>query len=772
MRTTLAVTVAAAATLVSGGHSAALAQIVSAPWPTPAGSNISATAAASRSGLYATADTASDTVEIRDIDRALVRTLTRAQITAALPWMSLDGSPDGPSALAFSDSGRLLFIGVHDGNTATDGRPSDAVLRLDTDTGELSVFARAEWSDGDSPLPGIALLHARGTLFVGDRGDIRAFRALRNDLIGFPQYLIGLADAAMVTGLAYDRTRDRLYAAVANSIAAIELDEAGRPVRWLGEVPGLNAIAFDEDGVAGAAGSLAIAAESVGGAGGAQVFSASQLQLDGIFTWSPTLAWSSNSDSAADLAATVDGGLLLGGGPGALMLRNTRNPALGFEAWINDEFDQHIRFAKGLITNGWVIDADVPPGATRFHPATPDAAAWVVLALIAADDVRNDAAAQLLIRSILVRYAGQATDGIAPSRTQDGIYRHWIDRATGQAQPGWDPEFATLSTMKIVLAAERAAARYPGDPIIQDAAEAIVCGVRDWATYFTGSDRRTLFFKALASAPDPSSAARGFHEGFIFAELTGRYGGPQGELVFNAWRDPLVWPTAEFITARPIRGNTVNSFLPAFVSLYEALISPAWRASPGWATHTENLRASHAAWTDDNAPLYATVFSAGTTKAEWGSYNADSLSNHPGDVATFTALIASSRGVRAQELGAAYHAYRRGARQSWLSGASLLYRRSNIDPAYLPNSAGVPDTTYAALALAERLQPGWLDTMLSRAAFLCTCPADYDNSGGVDGDDITAFFTDWQLGEADIDRSGGTDGDDIAFFFARWQAGC
>ncbi len=52
------------------------------------------------------------------------------------------------------------------------------------------------------------------------------------------------------------------------------------------------------------------------------------------------------------------------------------------------------------------------------------------------------------------------------------------------------------------------------------------------------------------------------------------------------------------------------------------------------------------------------------------------------------------------------------------------------------------------------------------------CPADWDGSGGIDGDDITAFFADWQAGNADIDGSGGTDGDDITFFFVRWQAGC
>ncbi len=53
------------------------------------------------------------------------------------------------------------------------------------------------------------------------------------------------------------------------------------------------------------------------------------------------------------------------------------------------------------------------------------------------------------------------------------------------------------------------------------------------------------------------------------------------------------------------------------------------------------------------------------------------------------------------------------------------------------------------------------------------CAADYDQSGGVDGDDITAFFNDWQAGApcGDVDGSGGVDGDDIPFFFDRWQAG-
>jgi hypothetical protein len=55
------------------------------------------------------------------------------------------------------------------------------------------------------------------------------------------------------------------------------------------------------------------------------------------------------------------------------------------------------------------------------------------------------------------------------------------------------------------------------------------------------------------------------------------------------------------------------------------------------------------------------------------------------------------------------------------------------------------------------------------------CVADFDNSGGVDGDDVIAFFSGWDVGAAcaDVDLTGSTDGDDVILFFSLWdQGGC
>ncbi|MFN9992005.1 MAG: reprolysin-like metallopeptidase [Phycisphaerales bacterium] len=53
------------------------------------------------------------------------------------------------------------------------------------------------------------------------------------------------------------------------------------------------------------------------------------------------------------------------------------------------------------------------------------------------------------------------------------------------------------------------------------------------------------------------------------------------------------------------------------------------------------------------------------------------------------------------------------------------------------------------------------------------CAADFDNSGGVDGDDVIAFFAEWDGGAncADVDLSASTDGDDVILFFSVWDEG-
>lgn len=56
-----------------------------------------------------------------------------------------------------------------------------------------------------------------------------------------------------------------------------------------------------------------------------------------------------------------------------------------------------------------------------------------------------------------------------------------------------------------------------------------------------------------------------------------------------------------------------------------------------------------------------------------------------------------------------------------------------------------------------------------------SCIADFNQDGGVDGQDVEAFFIVWEQGlaEADANQDGGVDGQDVEAFFLVWeQGGC
>jgi hypothetical protein len=768
----------------------AWAQPVIETWPVQGPDDTAAVASPALSGWYAAADSFEDSVEIRDISGALVRTITRAEIGALLPWMSLGGGPDGPSGLAWSDSGRLLFILVHDANLASDGQPSDAVLRYDTGTDSLSVFARLELFDRDDQWPHLSAVHFKGRLYVGAFGFrgpavVRVFQATANAASGVLLGSASLPSGTFVHGLAVDRGNGFLYAASESSIFRANLAAWPLSFTLVGNLANLRGLAYsDHYGGAGNAGLYALTGTSSPAAG--QVWFIPPAQALGVQGFAPS-PYASSASEWHSIAATADGKLLVGADEDAALISDASDSRLSFSVWLADEFAQAVHLARGLISPdgeppGWVIDGDVQQGWTRFHPATPDAAGWAVLLLMMNEQVYGDPLAQSQVRQILVRYAGLASDGIRPTLTADGVMRHWIDPFTGQAKAGWDPEFATLSTEGIVLAASRARTRYPSDGAIQQAAAQIVCQERNQDAYFqAGTD--AVYLKGLVGGgPDTSSASRPFSEAILLAEQLGFYGHAGAGAAYARWLNRANWPTATYLTERPITGDAAGQFQAAFTSLYPLLLQPAFRAGPAWQAQVATVRDSNAAWTDDNGPRSATVFSAGTTKAEWGGYHADTLADHPGDVASFPALMAlSATGRRAEAVGA-YNAYRRGARQTFLSGASILYRRSSVDPAYQPNSAGLPDVALGALGLAELIQPGSVAQVLAMPYQTCgtTCYPNCDASTTppvLNVADFTCFLQRFAAGDAYSNCDGSTTPPvlnvaDFTCFLQRFAGGC
>lgn len=721
---------------------------VRSTWPTTAPAAVAGAAASPMGGRFVTTDTASDTVEIRDAAGLLRRTLDRARIAPLVPWMTLDSSADGPASVATSASGRLLFILVHD-DTTDAGNPTDAILRYDTSSDVLSRFARVELSSQTSTPPLLALVHHRAVLYVGNAaGQLLALPAPNGPTTGAVAGTFTLPASGPIRGLTVDRDSNTLFAATDTAVyrAAFPTGANIAPV-WSTVATiaagDLRTLAWgDHFGGPGQRGLYILAGNTPTGSRVLFLPSTTVLSQTNL---TPTL-YTTAAETLTDLAFTPTGGLLAAAGTSALLLTDDTDARLAFPAFLTDEFNQHVAFAKGLISPdgepaGWVIDADTEPATPRFHPATPDGAAWTILVLLAADRINADPQALPLVRTVLERYAGFAPDNIRPVRSSEGIYKHWLNPLTGNTKPTWPDEYATLSTMKIVLAASRAMTAFPDDPRVARAASRIIFGVSNWQRYLqTGTD--ALAFKGLAAGgPDTSSWSRPFQEGIVFAEQTGFYSADAaGIAAANRWFTRSLWPTATFLPSRPITVGATNIFQPAFITAYALQLSPRFRADlapTGWNAHTQNFFWSNAAWTDDQGPRYAAMFSAGTSPS---GYNADTLTNRPGDITTFPSLLAFSATGDTDPAVAAYAAYRKGARQTFRSGASLLYRRPLFaSSSFVPNSAGLPDISIGGLGIAELLAPGiTADLFAAPYAPRELSPVDRTGDGLIDHDDLYA----------------------------------
>ncbi len=677
---------------------------------------------------------------MRDGDGAIVRVIVRNDLSGLLPWMSLDGGPDGPGAIAMSASGRMLFVSVHDDTTAGDGMPSDAIIRMDVSTGALSVFARLELFANGAAFPHLALAHNKGRLFIGDStGVIRVWSAGGNTTTGFSIGNWPLPTATTIRGITIDRDALQVYAASPSAVYRAPIPvSAGTQPTWTQIASGadVRALAWAEH--FGGAANAGLYILSGTGPASSKVDLIASAAAQGPTVVTPTLYLASPT-VWHDLAAASDGSLLVGADEDAARITDTTDTRLPFDAWLPDEIAQATAFSKGLIDPdaepaGWVIDGDVIPAWSRFHPATPDGAAWVVFMLIVNDRLNADPAALPLARSIVTRYAGLASDNIKPVRSVDGIFKHWLDPFTGNTKAGWPDEYATLSTMKIVAAAARAMTYWPDDPTIARAASRIIFLTKNWDAYLQ-PNTDALAFKGLAGGgPDPSLWSLPFNEGIIFAEQAGAYGGVAAVASRDRWFDRTIWPIAATVTNRPITSAANGQHQSAFLSIYPALLSEPFRADSLWREQIDNLHWSNAAWTDNNGPRFFTVFSAGTSPA---GYNADSLADHPSNITTFTSLMGLAAFGDESVAHAAYHAYRKGARQTFKTGASILYRRSDTDRNYLPNSAGLPDVVLGALGLAELMRPGVLDEVLARPyPTVEMCPQDIDSDGEIDVDDL------------------------------------
>ena len=129
--------------------------------------------------------------------------------------------------------------------------------------------------------------------------------------------------------------------------------------------------------------------------------------------------------------------------------------------------------ANGLVRDSLVLD----PNANHFHPATPDAAGFALVALSAFDHLGTLSESENQVLDILNAHAGM-TPGVTPSRSADGHFVHFMNINNGAVQGGgWDESYSPISSALLVSGAQFAANHFSDNVTIRSLAAQLTSSV-------------------------------------------------------------------------------------------------------------------------------------------------------------------------------------------------------------------------------------------------------------------------------------------------------
>lgn len=696
--------------------------VVSTNWPFAGNAEI--VAAASYAGFYAVANrSAADSVEIRDIRGNLYdpdpyhATFTPAPINRAgmeaLMTASISGADAGISGMAFTASGRQLFLAVCGAAGVAD---NDAILAFNVNTQTLRLFA--DGLDLARTAGKLGMVHHKGQLYVGtDNGKVLQFRAQRNDFTAGMATEINVGDSRII-GMCVDRSDDELVASTAGTLYRLTSSSLVRVQEISSALSGIKAVGFGRTYGAEGRGGLYILADN-----GTRIYSVETAMLRGGNGVSPGF-YHEADETLADIALTPCGRMLTATATGsAAMLSDTRDTRMGFEDWVVDEFDQYERLARNTLwpansgwREGWIYGSllsttgQTPVFGNTAHNGN---AAWVSLMLMAVEEVKGDSDVEGILEKILLRHSGLHPDGVGPKAVDfhvDGNYNP--DTGASVQNNNGVYEVAKMAHVSAYVKE-----RYPNNATIVAAVDELTANTR-----FT-SDRIYSYMVPYQEndqyGPNTFFAVREhlhfYQESYMYSALAAADDERLGEW-FEEWGydySNLTEFEEHYLQGEPGL-NTI--LVPAFVHTYGQILFDFYRDSADWRKHFRNVGMTHSSWTDDHRADYLTSFSAGALVDY--QFEASAVVKHTYDITHFPSMIARGMYGDTTPVVAAYFAYRDGKRQQLVDygndqNPNLLTRHSNEFPEWpMPNGAMV-DFHFGLHGLAEMIKPGTIDTICS-----------------------------------------------------------
>ncbi len=346
---------------------------------------------------------------------------------------------------------------------------------------------------------------------------------------------------------------------------------------------------------------------------------------------------------------------------------------------------------NGLVRDGLTLSPSDPP----FHPATPDAAGFAVLGLCVADSLGLIENAEFIVEAILSAYAGH-TPGVTPQRSADGHWIHFMNIQTGlYAGCCWDATYSPIGSALLVSGAQFASNHFADSSAIAVLADELTATTNFNAAIHPSLDGRIYLGMAEGGGGLFGNVVP-WNEYMLVVSLALREAdNARATAVAPLWLEPSNLPTRSYQGIPTLTDNPA-SFAPAFWVQQQHFFNADFATNPQFETFMANHHQADALYC---LGALGETFRYGLTAGVVpGGYSADRIFSHHfvfspsavaawGDLATILDFVADQPPTSDPR-------YRYG-----------LARVSSLQPAWVPNDAGLVDHLFLMFGLAESIDP-------------------------------------------------------------------
>jgi len=409
--------------------------------------------------------------------------------------------------------------------------------------------------------------------------------------------------------------------------------------------------------------------------------------------------------------------------------------------------------------SGLVRDSVVINGGS-FHPATPDAAGFALLALSSFDhwDNLNGTAvlpdAEQRVVDILTAHAGQKP-GVMPARSADGHFVHFMNLNNGAVQGGgWDESYSPISTALLVSGAQFAKNHFPHNATIASLADQLTNSVNFNAAIHPSLDGR-IYHNMTPAGGGAGVTSSPWNEYMLVESLALRETNNARALaVKDLWLDVDNIPKR----AHPAAGNfetltdNPGSFAPAFWVQQMHFFNGDFRHSDDFETYFENQKLADKFYSSNSlGEEYRYGLTAGVSP--FGGYQVDKIFGHNGNVFSPEAVAAWGDMATLLEFYSDQAYPPNDPRYKY-----GMLRVSAFDPSLTPADAGLVDHLFLLFGLIESIDSNFFPDRVFGAT-----PGDYNRDGEIDDADYlrwrSTFGSQTSVG-ADGNRNGAIDAAD------------